>query len=96
VQHYALNVKKFLASKSLYVIHHLPYLSDLALGDFFLFPKVKLALKGKCFSHIRNIQLNVTEQLKGVSLQDFQRAFKDLYKRSQHCVELAGNYNESL
>jgi hypothetical protein len=57
---------------------------------------VKLALKGERFSDISDIQRGVTEQVKGVSLQDFQRAFEDLYKRSQRCVELGGDYIESL
>jgi hypothetical protein len=86
--HCALNVKQFLASKSICVIHHPPYSPDLAPGDFFLFLKVKLALKGGSFSDISDIQCGVTEQLKGDSLQYFQRAFEDLYQRSQRCVEL--------
>jgi hypothetical protein len=50
----------------------------LAQTDFFLFPKVKLALKGESFN-ISDILRGVTEQLKGLSLQDFQRAFENLY-----------------
>jgi hypothetical protein len=53
------------------VIQHPPYLPDLAPADFFLFPKLKLALKGECFRDINDIQHGETEQLKGVSLQDF-------------------------
>jgi len=59
------------------------------------FPKVKLALKGEHFSNISKM-CGVTEILKGVSLQDFQCAFKDLYKQSPHCVELGGDYIKSL
>jgi hypothetical protein len=70
------------------VIQHPPYLPDLASAYFSLFPKVKLALKAERFSNINDIQRGVTGKLKGVSLQDFQRAFDDLYKLSQRCVEL--------
>jgi len=54
-----------------------------------------MALKGDSFSNISDI-CGVIELLKGVSLQGFQRAFEDLYKQSQHCVKLGGNYIKSL
>jgi hypothetical protein len=70
--------KQFLASKSICVIQQPPYSPELAPADFFLFPKVKLALKGERFSDISDIQRGVTKQVKGVSLQDFHHAFEDL------------------
>lgn len=42
--------------------------------------KEKLLLKGQCCSNISDIQRDVTELLKVVSLQDFQCALKDLYE----------------
>jgi histone-lysine N-methyltransferase SETMAR len=81
-------VKQFLASKSICVIQHPRYSPDLTPADFFLFPKLKLALKGERFGDISDVQSGLTEQLKGTSLQDLQRVFKDMYKRSQRCVEL--------
>lgn len=45
---------------------------------------------------ISDIQHGVTEQLKATWLQDFQRVFEDLHKRSQGCVEFGGDYIESL
>jgi hypothetical protein len=77
------------------VIRHLPRSQDLAWAEIFLFPKVKLALKGEHFSD-SNIQHGVSEQLKGVSLQDIQCAFKGLYKLPQHCVELGADCIEIL
>jgi hypothetical protein len=38
------------------VIHHPPYSSHLASCDFFLFPKIKLKLKGRRFYAIEEIQ----------------------------------------
>jgi len=55
---------------------------------------MKLTLKEERFSDISDIQRDVTELLKPVSLQDFQRAVEDLYKRPQTCVELWGDYVE--
>jgi len=72
------------------VIQHPPYLPDLAPVDFSLFPKVKPALKGGRFSNISDIQRCVTEPVKGVSLHDFPHGLQDLYKHSQHCVNLEG------
>jgi hypothetical protein len=57
-----------------------PLSPDLAPEDFFPFPKVKVALKGECFSNIRDI-CSVTELLKGpFSMQDFHHGFEELYK----------------
>jgi hypothetical protein len=56
---------------------------------------MKLALKEENFSDISDIQRDVTELLKEVSLQDSQRAVENLYKRPQNCVELGGDYIES-
>jgi len=53
-------------------------------------------LKGEHFSDSSDIQCGVTELLKRASLQDFQHIFKELYKGSQHCMELGGNCIESL
>jgi hypothetical protein len=74
-------VKQFLAPKLICVIQHSSYSPDLAPAEFlFLFPKVKLALKGKRFSDSSDIQRGVIEQLKGVALPEFQCYFEDLYK----------------
>jgi len=63
--HCTLNVKQFLASKSICVIHLPPYSPDLAPADFILFQKVKLALKAQRFSDISGTQCGVTELLTG-------------------------------
>jgi hypothetical protein len=47
--HCALNLKQFLASKSVFVIQHPPTRQIWHRQTFFLFPKVKLALKGNAF-----------------------------------------------
>jgi len=86
--HCTLNVKQFLASKSIWVIQLPPYSPDLAPADFIPFPKVKLALKAQRFSDISEIQRGVTELLTRVPFEDFERAFEDMYKRSQCCANL--------
>jgi len=44
--HKALSVKEFMAQKSITELEHPPYFPDLAPNDFWLFPKIKSALKG--------------------------------------------------
>jgi hypothetical protein len=94
--HCVLNIKEFLASKLICVIQHPLYSLDMALTDLLLFPKLKLVLQGERLSDISDIQCGVTGKLKGVSLQAFQCRFVDLYKLSQHCVELGGGCIERV
>ena len=54
--HCAVNVKQFLASKSICVIHHPLYSPDLAPTISFLLLKVILVFKGKHFSDSSDIQ----------------------------------------
>jgi len=67
-------VRKFLASKSVLVLNHFPYLL-LAPYDYFLFPKLKMKLKGKQFDTILDIQKASTEAILTISKEDFQRFF---------------------
>jgi histone-lysine N-methyltransferase SETMAR len=64
--HDALTVHEFLAKKSILILDHPPYSPDLALCNFWLFPKLKTALKGHRFSDIANIQGHVTTILKSI------------------------------
>jgi hypothetical protein len=43
----------------------------LALNDFWLFPKIKSALKGQRFQHTEDIQENVMAALKAIPQQEF-------------------------
>jgi len=47
--------QQFLAKNKIAVIPHTPYSPDLAPCDFFLFPKMKLKLKGRRFDTIEEI-----------------------------------------
>jgi hypothetical protein len=44
--HKALSFKQFLAQKSISEMEHTPISPGLSLNDFWLFPKIKFALKG--------------------------------------------------
>ena len=58
--HTALSIR-FLAKKNIPALPHPPYSPDLAPCDFYLFPKLKLKLKGYHFGTIENIQKTVTD-----------------------------------
>ncbi len=53
--HNVASVRQFLAKKKKLVLHHPPYFPDLAPVDYFLFPELKLLLKGRRFEDIQTI-----------------------------------------
>ncbi len=90
--HNVASVCQFLAKKNVTALHHLSYLPNLALANYFLFPKLKLQLKRRSFEDIRTIQKNVTDVLKGIPETDFKHALEGLVERSQKCIDLNGVY----
>jgi hypothetical protein len=64
--------KSFWPKKNIPVVSHPPYSPDLAPCDFFLFPKIKMKLKGQRFYDIPTIQQNVTSELDNLKVEDFQ------------------------
>jgi len=52
--HTALSIREFLAKKSIPVLPHPPYSPGLAPCDFYLFPKLKLKLKGHHFGRTKS------------------------------------------
>ncbi|GFX24036.1 histone-lysine N-methyltransferase SETMAR [Trichonephila clavipes] len=75
-------------------IEHPPYSPDLNPPEFFLFPRLKLALKGKRFNDIPDIQRNVTRLLNSIPKEGFLQSFQNMYSRSQWCIFIGGDYFE--
>jgi hypothetical protein len=69
-------MREFLAHKGIITLPHLPYSPDLAPCDFFLFPKMKLQLKGRRFDRLEEIQQESQNVLGTLRKQDFQHAFQ--------------------
>jgi hypothetical protein len=63
----------------------------LALCDFFVFPKMKLKLKGRRFDTIEEIQAESQRVLHTPAEKDFQEAFQIWRRR---CLHAGGNYFE--
>jgi hypothetical protein len=83
--HDVLRVCEFLAKKSITKLDHQPYSPDLAPCNFWLFPKLKDALKGQRFADIPDIERNVTS-LRGIPENDFQECFRQWHHRLTKCI----------
>jgi hypothetical protein len=75
-------------------IPHPPYSPDLATCDLFLFPKMKLKLKGRRFDTIEEIQAESQRVLDTLTEKDFQETFRKLRRRWDRCLHAGGNYLE--
>jgi hypothetical protein len=58
------------------VIPHPPHFFDLAPCDFFLFPKIKLKLKGPRFDTNEEIQAEWSSVLDNLTEKNFQEMFR--------------------
>jgi transposase len=64
--HKVASVCQFLTPKNVTTLYHPLYSPDLSLPDYFLFPKLKIKLKGLHFVDVAEIQEAVTDELKKV------------------------------
>lgn len=92
--HTAISINEFLASKNIPVAPQPPYSPDLSPCDFFLFPRLKIHLKGHHFGTLENIAKAVTDQLKAIPVSEFQHCYEEWKNRLQRCVASQGNYFE--
>ena len=74
--HQALVTREFLAHNSIITLPHPPYSPGLAPCDFFLFPKMKLQLKGRRVDNVEEIQWESQNVLGRLREQDFKHAFQ--------------------
>jgi hypothetical protein len=56
-------------------MEHPPFSSDLAANDFWLFPKLKSALKGRIFQDLKTYKKG-TKALKAIPQQELQKCFQ--------------------
>ena len=92
--HTAVLTYQFLAKNKIAVIPHPPYSPHLAPCEFFLFPKMKLKLKGRRFDTITEIQAETHKVLNTLTEKDFQEAFQSWRRRWDQCLHSGGNYFE--
>jgi len=71
-----------------------PYSPDMAPCDFFLFPKIKITLKGRRFTSIDDIKSASLKDLQAIPKIEFQKCFEDWKKRWHKCIISSGDYFE--
>jgi transposase len=92
--HKAASVCQSLTPKKVTTLYHPPprYSPDLSPPEYFLFPKVKMKLKGFHSADVAEIQEAVTDSLKKVQKEQFSGAFQKLYDRAKACTYANGVY----
>ena len=70
------------------------YSTDLSPCDYFLFPKLKLPLKGCLFEDVQDIQAAVTLSLWAIPQEDVQRSFQSLLDLATRCIDAEEMYFE--
>jgi hypothetical protein len=75
--HKAASVCQFLTQKNVKTLYHCPYSPDLSPPDYFLFPKLKMKLKGLHFADVAEIQEAVTDELKKVQKEEISQLFRN-------------------
>jgi hypothetical protein len=73
---------------------HPPYPPDLDPWDFWLFRKLKNALKVQRFADITDIQRIVTTLLRGIPENYFQDCFRHWHRRLTKYIASQGEYFE--
>lgn len=92
--HTALIIRDFLTKHGTTVIAQAPYSPDLAPCDFFLFPKLKLPLRGKRFESIESVKENSLRELRAIPERAYQKCMEDWVKRWHMCIASDGAYFE--
>jgi hypothetical protein len=69
-------VRDFLVRKGITVFDHPSYSPDLAPADFWLFPKVKLVMKGDHHDTIQDIQRESTAVLNAIPQKEYSDCFR--------------------
>ncbi|VVC34980.1 Hypothetical protein CINCED_3A014989, partial [Cinara cedri] len=86
-------VAKAVANKSgTPVLEHASYSPDLAPCNFYLFPKIKSALKGIRFESMEEVKQKSAELLNDLTKSDFQHCLEQWKKRMKRCLARGGEY----
>jgi len=78
-------VQQFMAKHGTAQLQQPPYSPDLALCDFFLFPRLKKVLKGRQFEATEDIKRNSTKTLLDIPKEAFAKCFQQWQKLGEVC-----------
>ncbi|GFW64306.1 mariner Mos1 transposase [Trichonephila clavipes] len=87
-------VQQYLSKHSIAQLHQPPYSPNIALCDIWLFPRLKMPLKGHRFDNKQTVETNATNALKAISKTDFQECFNKWKHRYEQLVQSNGDYFE--
>jgi histone-lysine N-methyltransferase SETMAR len=76
------------------LLEHAPYSPDLAPCDFYLFPKLKEALRGVHYSTDSELMQATMKEIRKLSQDGFESVFLKWVKRHEKCVSCDGRYFE--
>ena len=62
--------------------------------DFYLFGKLHLAMKGKCYADVDAIQKASTDILNAIPKDDLKKSFDNLLDRANPCIQCERDYFE--
>jgi hypothetical protein len=71
---------EFLAKREIVVLAHPPYSTDSASANSFLFPKLKMALKGTRSETVSSMQHTLMRELKAIWEEAFSQEFDLFYE----------------
>jgi len=75
-------------------VPHPAYSRDLAPCDFYVFPKMKLRLKGRRFASIEEVEAESQQILNTLTPVDLNECFQTWQNRWDRCVQAQGDYFE--
>jgi len=88
------NRRDLLAKTTTIIMPQPPYSPDLTPRDFFLFPKLKIPMKGQRFTTIEEIKTASLRELKAIPKSAYQKCFEDWKERWHECIISEGDYFE--
>ena len=94
--HTSAQTTTFLATNRIPLLPQPPYSPDLAPADFFLFPKVKSAMRGIQFRTSDEAVQAYMDELGKLEPSDYQNCFSGWFRRMDKCIDMNGEYFEKL
>lgn len=82
----AIIINEFLTKISTNITKQPSYSPDMAPADFFLFPKLKLLLRGTRFHSVEDIKKNSRRELNSILEKAFKKYFDDWIIRWHKCI----------
>ena len=92
--HNSILVTDYLSKMCIKTVPQPRYSPDLALCDFWLFPKLKEKLRGWLYETIEEMKEAVMKVIDTLSQEDFHGAFRKFLERYNKCIAARGDYFE--